>query len=42
LGVSAVTGQGLDQLLWTIARKLDERNAERGTQRVPGKAEEVA
>jgi GTP-binding protein len=42
LGVSAVTGQGLDQLLWTIARKLDERKAESGTQRVPGKAEEVA
>lgn len=28
LAVSAVTGQGLDQLLWTIARKLDKRKAE--------------
>jgi GTP-binding protein len=27
LAVSAVTGQGLDQLLWTVARKLDERKA---------------
>lgn len=30
LAVSAVTGQGLDQLLWTIARKLDERKSESG------------
>ena len=28
LAISAVTGQGLDQLLWQIARLLDERKAE--------------
>src|SRR5262249_13527371 len=35
LAVSAVTGQGLDQLLWSVARKLDQRKAERATQSVP-------
>jgi GTP-binding protein len=41
LAISAVTGQGLDKLLWQIARMLDERKAEQEKQKAEAETQKA-